>query len=298
MNITIRNFRTTATLAFVLAVAMTSVSQADGVGICDNCTPIQMQEAATGVYTDNSIVHMLDFVQGIYRSYFVEVISEPGISRTLVQEIPTPPDAAEKLQNTLDFAAFLVQDKEINVSQLPLGGNPIGSAIDLAANPTESGGLVHAVELWLADSAGNGGIVVATNVLSKLSGLVANNTVTVHFPDGTTARVQITSITVDENNHPVLFGQIIGLYRSDNRPIPTTSSAVNGMSTDINNQAELDAWLNLMQRLGIPVTDGTTPAQGAGGGRVPPEDGPPLPTRMECRLEGGQVTCKVVPLPE
>ncbi len=284
-----KNSLFTFVIAGLFSMGMATVAVADGVGICDGCTSIQMQEAASGVYTDNSIVHMLDFNNGLYRSYFVEIISEPGFSRTLVQEIPTPVEAAEKLQNTLDFAAFLAQDKEINVSQLPLP-NPPGSAIDLAANPTESGGLVHAVELWLADSGANGGIVVATNVLSTLTGLVANNTVFIHFPDGTTAKVQVTSITVDENGNPVLFAQIVGLYRSDNRPIPTTGSAVNGMSTDINDQAELDAWLNLMQRLGIPVTNGTTPAQGGGGGS--------LPTRMECRLEGGQVICKVVPLPE
>lgn len=264
-------------------LAWSGATRADGVGICDNCTQIQMQEAATGVHTDNNTVHMLDFGQGIYRSYFVEVISEPGVSQTQVQQITTSPEAAEILQNTLDLANFLVQEKDVDVSQLPLP-NPPGSAIDLGANFTQAGGVAHALELWLADSGTNGGIVAATTVLGRLTGLVSGNIITVRFPDGSRAELQITEITVNEQGNPVVKVTTKGLYQSNNQPVPTSSSELAGVEANINNQASMDRWTRLLRRLGVPIVEGTTPAQG----------GSVLPVRMECWIENGETICRFI----
>jgi len=271
---------------FVLTLLVSPmVANADGFGVCNNCTPMQMQEKAAGINTNNSLVHVLDLVQGAYRTYFVEVISEPGFSKTLVQEVGTAPETAQILQNTLDLAAFLAQDKEIPFSELPLGDTGINSAVDVAGNYSLTGGIAHAVGQWLATNGSSDGVIaIQGTVLSQIASLSSSMVVTVRFDDDTSIQVKVTEVAVDENGNPVVLAKVISLHRQDGGLIPTSSSGLNGISESISDQAELDDWLDLARRLGIPIVEGAGQAPG----------GVPLPARFECWIEGTQIKCRLV----
>ncbi len=271
---------------FVLTLLVSPmVANADGFGVCNNCTPVQMQEKAAGISTNNSLVHVLDLVQGAYRTYFVEVISEPGFSKTLVQEVGTAPETAQILQNTLDLAAFLAQDKEIRFSELPLGDTGINSAVDVAGNYSSTGGIEYAVGQWLATNGSSDGVIVIQGtVLSHMLNQSSGMDVTVTFDDGTSIQLEVTKVTVDENGNPVVRTKVLSFHRQNGELIPTSVSGLSGISEAISNQAELDDWLNLARRLGIPIVEGAGQAPG----------GVPLPARFECWIEGTQVKCRLV----
>lgn len=254
------------------AGAQTSVTFYEDILACSQCDSFFTVEAM-GAQVENGEVLVLDRVTEQFQSFRVETTFSNGqdlFGERVVFPIATPAPVVVEIQNAFDIYGEILQAYAQGISldqlNLPPALNGIDSALDVVGDPLMQRNMENAISDFLSGQVVTGFVSAARTILDRLVGNFPGATV-VTFPDGSTMKFTHVAIQLINESEILLVVKTAENASRDaqGNAIPTEESEVVNLSISSPDPSFIENWVNLMQRLGIPVQN-RTPLGGSSGG--------------------------------
>ena len=267
--------------------------------ICNNCSLTSMKNMAAREATTNGIkVHVISKPNRIIRTFHAELISEPEINfyRVFIHQLSTDSNIIDEINDALDIRDALIEltFNGTPIDNLPgIGPDFPGSALDLPNNSNALHTTRLAIQRLLGAQNGSAGFFTSLQTfVSELINDMLGTTVTIVFPDGSTYKFKITSISLDAITKEVKFeAEAVSGSGTDGEghAIPETIGDLNNMNIIVGgnpnsgNMGNINGWIQLIGRLG--------------GGSISPPSSSSIPTALNCITVGNSMICSATEIP-